>query len=232
MVQTAYITSISGNTTLSLDYDTYIISVSGNITLTLPDITCDGMVYTLIRTDVTKNIVTVQGTGGELINGASTFTINYKGITTLNSLNNGWTTVGTLSSSSPGGKISFTYATGTNPYITLSPGVGVNSVVTDFYYSGSNFGGGIPTMFAFVYATTSTGLFTIELIHLSGGTGVTSGSVICTMTIPSTSSTSKIITTTSATLTNISTTECIWEVRIRKNSGSGGMRVYNCYLNL
>lgn len=232
MVQVAYITSISGNTTLSTDFDTYIIEVSGNITLTLPTITCDGMVYNLIRTDVTKSIVTIQGTGGNLINGVSTTTMSYKGCMELYTIDGEWVTNGTVSAVSPGGKFDFNYSTATTPYITFSPGVGVNLAINDFYYPGSNNGGGIPSLFVFVFSVSATSLYTLELLHLSGGSGVTAGSIIATMTTTTTPTPPSILSTSTVTLANISTTACIWEIRVTRLSGNQGIRVYNCFIGL
>ena len=233
MVQNAYITSINSNTTLSMNNDTYIINISSDITITLPSITCDGIVFNLLRIDVTKSIVTINCSGGDLINGDATTTITYNGETIIRSLNGDWVTTDTIDAISPGGKYDFIFSSGGNPYITYATNAaGSPASICDFYYPGSSFGGGIPTIFAIIYSIPGTGVYRFDLLHLSGGTGVTLGSIIATITTTTTPTPPSILSTTTVTLANVSTTACIWEIRITRISGNQGTRVYNCFIGL
>ncbi len=234
MVKTAYITSINANTSLSIDYDTYIINISSNITVTLPNITCDGICINLKRVDVTKSIVTVNCLGGQLINGSATTSMNYNGDILFVSLDNNWVTANTIDAISVGGKYEFPFFDGTNPYqaYVTSGNAGTANAMYDFYYPGSNFDGGIPTIFTVIFSIPGSGVYRFDLLHLSGGSGVTAGSVIATITTASLPSSPTILTTSTITTANISTTECIWEIRVTKLSGNMGIRVYNCFIGL
>lgn len=234
MTRTAYITSISANTTLSIDYDTYIINISSDITVTLPNITCDGICINLIRVDVTNSIVTVDCLGGQLINGSATTSINFNGDILFVSLDDNWVTVNTISAISIGENYVFPFFDGTNPYkaYVTSGNNGTANAMCDFYYPGSNFNGGVPTIFTVIFSIPGTGVYKFDLLHLKGGTGVTASSVIATITTSSLPSSPTILTTSTITTANISTTECMWEIRVTKLSGNLGIRVYNCFIGL
>jgi hypothetical protein len=92
MVFTTNIISITTNTTLSTMFDVYIVNASGgNIIITLPTITCDGMQYKLKRTDNTPaNTVTIQGTGGQTIDGVTTFLLNSLSCCEIQSFTSVW----------------------------------------------------------------------------------------------------------------------------------------------
>ena len=96
MVHCSNIAGISASTTISLGFDVYLVdATSGNITLTLPNISTNGINVNIRRTDLTANIVTITGTGGQLINGNSTLRLAINTDTTLNSLSSAWFTIHT-----------------------------------------------------------------------------------------------------------------------------------------
>ena len=112
MVQTAYITSTNATNNLTTGYDTYVVSISSDITLTLPNITCDGIVIHLRRIDFNLNIATIQGTGGQLINGVASIPLYFNSDMTIHSLNSGWVTVYPPGATGPTGPTGPTGATG------------------------------------------------------------------------------------------------------------------------
>ena len=66
-----YVTEISAETTLSPTYTIYLVNggTSGGtgFTITLPSTTSDGVHFTLIRNDMSDNVVIVQATGSNMI---------------------------------------------------------------------------------------------------------------------------------------------------------------------
>jgi hypothetical protein len=92
MVHTSNITLLNANTTLDLENDVYVFDASsGNITITLPLITCDGIQYKIKRLDNTPtNTITLQGTGGQLLDGGLTFILKPLTCCEVNSYNSEW----------------------------------------------------------------------------------------------------------------------------------------------
>lgn len=83
---------VTSTSTSSFYYDTYLFdATSGNITFTLQNISSKkGITITLKRIDTSGNTVTIQGTGGELINGNSTLVLAQGANVTLTSFNGAW----------------------------------------------------------------------------------------------------------------------------------------------
>jgi len=235
MVQTAYISTVTANTTLSANYDTYTVNAtSGNITITLPNITADGLVFNLRRTDTSSNTVTIQGTGGQLINGAATTTMNFKSDLTLHSLTSAWVTNGLVGARGTGGQQQFVFVQNNgNSFIPFASNT--TTSICDFIYRGSTFNGGYPSLLAFVFATVnSTSTYTINLVHISG-TGVTAGSIIATINVTasvSTVSTQTILSTSSFTVANIAAGNSVWELQVQRTSGTQAINIYSAYLSL
>jgi len=88
--------TIEINTSISIDinYAIYLVhALSTNIILTLPLITCDGITFTIRNLyDSTESII-VNTTGGNLINGISSITIDPYCEAVIHSSNNSWYTV-------------------------------------------------------------------------------------------------------------------------------------------
>lgn len=69
---TMYLSNISANETLSLDYNAFIVDASGNnIVLTLPDVSggAHGLYFAISRIDASTNNVTIVPVTGSLLNG-------------------------------------------------------------------------------------------------------------------------------------------------------------------
>lgn len=100
MVQSTYVTQVTGTTSLSLFSDTYLIIATGPTTLTLPAIAADGMVYNLIRNDTSPTgTVSVVSSSGETIfqnlgptggGGTTGLSLRPQSTAQLQSYNNAW----------------------------------------------------------------------------------------------------------------------------------------------
>lgn len=93
MVKLTNIQYINTNTILINNYDIYLIDASlSDITITLPDITCDGMNFLLLRTDTSSHHTTIIGSNPiyltHILTGSPS--LNPKQTCTIVSLNSGW----------------------------------------------------------------------------------------------------------------------------------------------
>ena len=110
MVFNTNIELINTSLTLSTKSDVYLVdATNGNITITLPNILSNGMQYKLKRTDNTTNTVTIQATGGQLINNNSTFTLYPLNSCEIYSYNLQWYIVSNLTRSLRYGLTNFIY---------------------------------------------------------------------------------------------------------------------------
>jgi uncharacterized protein YqkB len=74
------VTKTTGTYTLDTTYDVVLCNCAGGaITLNLPAVaTSEGFEYTIKKIDSSANAVTIDGNASELIDGATTQTINYQ----------------------------------------------------------------------------------------------------------------------------------------------------------
>lgn len=100
--------------------------------------------------------------------------------------------------------------------------------VCDFYYPGSNYYGGLPTVFSVIAATTANNRsFSVQIVDITNASNV-----IATITVTGTSSTS-LSTYTTTSFSNISTNAAIWELQILGNGGSNTTtNLYSAYISL
>ena len=227
MVRTAYITTITTNTTLDVNYDTYKIdATSNNITITLPNITADGMTFFLRRIDISPNTLTIVTTGGQLINGVSSSALNSSSDVIINSLNGGWLTnptTGGIGRSKQEFRVAVVANNGNN-FLSFGSTSGLYSAVTSFIYRGSLIYGGTPIVWELVYSTTgSSGVFNIHIIDLTNSNNQI---VLITVTLPA-ATVPTIVSTTIANSALIPTTEAIWQIEIQRASGSGSFNFYS-----
>jgi hypothetical protein len=144
MVYSSNITTITTSGTLSTEQDVYIVDASGgNITLTLPDITGDGMNYELRRIDTSINTVDIARGGSDLIDTATSISLNTFSSIKLHSLGNVWYRTGVTSVNSIQSKAIFSTAFQNNPsrYIEIR-GAGslpdpTQQLVCYIYYPGT-----------------------------------------------------------------------------------------------
>lgn len=142
MVLASNINLITTTTTLSPREDVYLINATaGSITLTLPNITCNGMHYLLKRTDlITTSVVTLQGTGGQLIDGLATASILPNSNFRVQSYGTAWYIVDNNSSVRSDSKVLFSSAFVQNngsAFISFAK-VTTAQLICAFYYPGSN----------------------------------------------------------------------------------------------
>ena len=91
MVYNSNIELITGATVASLGDDIYLADLTGgNFTITLPTITANGMQYTVKRIDSTVNVLTIQTSGGQLIEGVTSRTILPNSVFKVESYNFMW----------------------------------------------------------------------------------------------------------------------------------------------
>lgn len=84
---------ITGNTTLDGSYRNVLVNASGgNVTITLPAVATGNYEFRIKKIDSSINTVTVDGNGGELIDGALTQVISnqYVTLTIINSTTAWW----------------------------------------------------------------------------------------------------------------------------------------------
>ena len=140
MVYNTNITAITSNTTLSISQDVYLVDASGNnITITLPNITADGIHYTLQRIDTSSNNVTIAGFNSfQTISGNVSVPLLQNNTIRIQSYSDLWyltqNTPVTGSQSRSLFNSAFVQNNG-NPFITFS-GTGSAQVVCYFYYAG------------------------------------------------------------------------------------------------
>lgn len=226
MVQTAYITSTSGNTNLSIDYDTYIIDSSGgSITLTLPTITADGITFLLRRRDITGNTVTLSSSA--TING--TTIVNPSCDVTIHSWNSQWYTTfngGTGSRMGREFRLSVVANNGNN-FLSFGSTSGNFSPFASFIYRGSSYIGGMPSTWKLIYNTTgSSTTFNIRI------NDVTNNNIITQTVITWVSAVTPQTIITNTTFANIPSTESIWQIEVQRASGSGSLNLYASHLEL
>lgn len=72
-----HVRTVAGNTTLTINDETVLVNAAGGpVTITLPVVTTVPFTkYNIKKIDATANAVTIQGTGGQLIDGAATQSI-------------------------------------------------------------------------------------------------------------------------------------------------------------
>ena len=93
-MSSAYITLVTGNTTVDSGWDTYLIDATGgNITMTMITPVGEGGLFTFSRIDATANTVSIVGGASENINGAATFSLLSHENVTFVSFNDQWYTV-------------------------------------------------------------------------------------------------------------------------------------------
>lgn len=212
MVFTTNIIQITANTTLTTKDDVVLVDASGgSITITLPNILSDGMQYKLKRTDATtSSTVTIQGTGGQTIDGSTTVTLIPGGFSDIQSYNSAWYRVTDVNTGS-GGTPLFTTAFVQNNGTASIPFTGLgNQLICSIFYSGSN----LKAINAIVFTVSRTGgnnpTGTIGLYTQAGAT-------IGVITIPAITLTVSSIST--FTITNLPTTTSILEARVQLTTG-------------
>lgn len=209
MVFTSNIIPITASATLSLKYDVYLVSAaSGSVTITLPNIVSDGIQYKIKRTDgVTANTVTVQGTGGQLIDGVATYTLIPLTIFEVQSYNNAWYIVANSSVTRSEFKTLFTAAFIQNngtPNVTFA-GTSASQIVCSFYYPGS----AIEPIAKVIFILGSSGgnpNGTAEIRNINNGTLIATVTFSGLALLPSIWS--------STTITNLPTSPSILEYRV------------------
>jgi|LakMenEpi03Aug12_release.lakeMendotaPanAssembly.Ray.scaffolds.fasta_scaffold265264_2 hypothetical protein len=229
MVQTAYITSTTSSITLDTSFDTYIINASGgNITIILPSIVADGMVFNLVRTDQSGNIVTINTSSSQLINGVSSITINSSSEMCVRSISSEWraTFGGGVGRVGESYRITVIANNGNN-FLSFGSTQLAYTAIASFIFRGSDFHGGIPSLWKIIYS--SSGNSSTFLLRLRD---ITTQSNLCTKTISWNGSGSGNQTIdTSTTFSNVGSNETIWQLEIQRQNGSGQLNFYASYLD-
>lgn len=169
-------------------------ALSGAITITLPDVTQPGFVnpgqrYTIIKTDSSSNAVTITGTNGQLISGASSMTLsnaNAYSSVIFDGANwqtwAGYTTVGTSPSGSAGGDLGSNYpnptVTGTHlasalPIAQGGTGTATGATQNDVFAGPSTGGAGAPAFRALVTGDLPAGVALLSGAAFSGNVSTT-----------------------------------------------------------
>ena len=220
MVYTTDIRTLTATGTLSLNNDVYIVdATSGAITITLPNIVCNGIQYKMIRTDTTLNGVTVQGTGGQLIDGVATVSLLSLSILEVQSYSSAWYKIMNSSLSRSNSKALFTTAfvqNNGNAFIPFTAASSTSQLICSFSYVGGSVEP-ISKLLVVIAAGGGTPVGTISLTNLSGGTTVAS------IAVSSLSTTPTIFT--SSTITNVPSAASVLELRIIFPTGGGADKV-------
>jgi hypothetical protein len=193
MVYSSNIISITSSTTLSTAFDVYIVSASGgSITITLPTISADGMQYKIKRTDNTPaNTVTIQGTGGQTIDGITTFSMDALTCCEIQALSSAWY-VTSNSQLVPGLNTYYNAYRNTASAITITNTAnGVNIPFPTLRVSNAESGSWTTGAGGTSFTVPVTGIYEIiHAIHVNntgGGTQTCSSCLTVNSTTPSTS---------------------------------------------
>jgi hypothetical protein len=216
--------NITSSATLSELFDAFLVDASGgNILVTLPNPAADGLNYYITRTDNSGNTVTVDGLGGETIDGNPTIQINPTGKIYIFCKNNLWYTGGNNLSGISAKSNSVIFCTSLmdrsdRPYFRYSSRT--NTLISAFYYSGSTVHGN-PNVLVVVVGTSSSS---------SGEATLRNGAGDVMATISWKNSGSNIISALTTSFTNIPSSSDELQLYSRKTGGDGEVQMHSFIL--